>query len=315
MAHFYQQHVLPQEALTSQYSVLHQERMYLLQALAAEESQGEQLTQSLSALQTQIETSEAAQPPGNTRRLKQQCKHIRTRLGACQMRERALAVNIARIVAQLEGMKRYQWRNAQQDYAVQLQLAQQHAQMVLMSPSRPAFALRSPANVDLSSQMQYMSIAPSAGGPLFGNRATLKPYLGGLNQSFSTINASNVCPETSSAQMYAVSPYLAGDVSSWSGLSDVPDSSLNISTPTSATSLPGMSPTWQDWHTAKPDAVGRPRASSLLGTVHEHPSRQTWANIASNNALRRLSLLDGSAALKLERQATEERDRFSSDAA
>lgn len=302
MAQHFMQPILPQEALTGQYSVLHQERLYLLEALAEEETQGERLTQALMSLQAQIEACEAHDSPGNGKRLKQlrqQAKSVRNRIGACQNRERALALNVSGIVAQMEGVKRYHWINEQQNYAIQLAQAQQHAHMVLMSPARPAFALRSPANIDLAAQMQYMSLAPQP-EPVFGNRASLDPHMGTLNQVMPYVAPTSVVgnmyqPDTSAEWNGMIAWPAFNEVS---GPATIPSSAVTAS-------YSCVSPTTHDWLGVKTSILGRQRASSMLDTVPEHqPSQQRYA---PNSALRRLSLLDGSAALKLEREAAEER--------
>lgn len=304
MAAFYSQHLLP-EALTSQYSVLHQERLYLLNALAEEANQGESLTHTLISLQAQIHQSETSNPPESTRKLRQQVKAVRNKIGTCQHRERALAANLANVVAQMEGYKRYQWRSAEEQYAMQLQAAQQHAQSVLrmMSPSRPAFALRSPANIDLAAQMQYMTLGPAA-GPAYDNRASLDPYMGSLNQPLMSMNVPYGYAEAVTGPFQTGGSPMSQDVTSWSGYTDV-SSTVNVATPESAmeTSFPCVSPTSLEWTNVRPDESCRQRSASMLETVQEYP-------IATNTALRRLSLLDGGAALKLERQAAEERARI-----
>ncbi|KPI38616.1 uncharacterized protein AB675_4149 [Cyphellophora attinorum] len=306
MAAFYSQHILP-EALTTQYSVLHQGRLYLVNALAQEESQGESLTHTLMALQAQLHHNETSDPPVNTRKLRQQVKTVRQKLGSCQNRERALAANLASVTARMEGVKRYNWQNAQARYAIQLQQAQQHAQNVLMmSPSRPAFALRSPANVDLAAEMQYLTLAPSS-GPVFGNRASLDPYIGSFNQPFAPIDLAYPAygePFPAQIQMPLTYPSLSQELSAWSGYEDTLVNTTSDSSPVSAVSmtLPSISPLIQDWGLAKHSELGRQRASSMLETVHECPP-------IVNTAVRRLSLLDGSAALKLEREAADERSK------
>jgi hypothetical protein len=305
MAASYSQHILP-EALTTQYSVLHQERLYLVNALVQEESQGESLTHSLMALQAQVHQNETSDPPVNTRKLRQQIKTVRQKIGACQNRERALAANLANITARMEGVKRYNWQNAQARYAIQLQQAQQHAQNVLMmSPSRPAFALRSPANVDLAAEMQYLTLAPS-GGPVFGNRASLDPYIGSFSQPFGPMNlAYSTYGEAIPTPMQMQLTYPPQDLSTWSSYEDTLVNTTSDSSPVSAVSMtfPSIPPVVHDWEMAKHTELGRQRASSMLETVHECPPM-------ANTAVRRLSLLDGGAALKLERQAADGRSRI-----
>ena len=94
---------------TNQYSSLHQERLYLLSALAEEEDRGERLTRAFEALNSKLRRLESADPPTSPRPLKQTIKNIRHKIGKCQQRERALAENLAQVVAHMEGLRRYQW--------------------------------------------------------------------------------------------------------------------------------------------------------------------------------------------------------------
>lgn len=310
MAHFYaQQSMAPQDAITSQYSVLHQERLYLLNVLTDEENQGERLTQSLVALQAQITQNEAAEPPLNTKRLRQQVKIIRHKLVACQQREHALAANLANVAAQLEGMKRYQWRSAQHEYTMQIQQAQQHAQLVLMSPSRPNFALRSPANVDIAAQMQYMSLNPPT-VPSY-DLSMFSPYANNFTQP-SVMSSFNVpYTEYANGQTYADTSHMQRSLENWAGFVESPVSAMKNSSPVSAMSPLETSPTAQDQAPARKQSRSHRRAAGMLATVHEHRYSSTGDKSdhrpAMNGALRRLSLLDGSAALKVEREAAEAR--------
>ena len=140
----------------TQYSSLHQERVYLLSALAAEEEQGERFNRYLESLRAKLDKQQTSDGGPSARKLKQAIKSTRHKLGKCQNRERILAANLTNIVAQMEGIKRYEMRNGRD---VRDQSLQQ-AQMMLMSPALATFALQSPMNANLASDMQYMTISP-----------------------------------------------------------------------------------------------------------------------------------------------------------
>lgn len=303
---FFNQGLTLQDVLTSQYSILYQERMYLLNALAEEESQGEHFTHSLSVLQAQLHEKEGANPPLSTKKLKQQIKAVRNKIGACQHRERAIATNLANVVAQMEGLKRYQSRSVQQDYAMQLQQAQQHAQLVLMSPARPNFALRSPGTMDLASQMQFMSL----GQPMNASLAQqpLDPYSAAHGQSMPMFQIGSPFGDYSQAHHWytEASPVLR-NLEAYGGVTeadiefDRPISPLTVISPTTSHSIQDRS------HGSV--SGGRQRATSLLtpanpdGTSEPNPLPSKPIN---DGAVRRLSLLDGtSAAMQLERKAAE----------
>lgn len=300
MAHYFGQGLTPQDALTSQYSTWHQERLYLLSALAEEESKGEHLTQILSDLQSQLNQFEVNDSFAAAKKLRQKIKAVRNKIGACQHRERALAANLANTVVQMEGLKRYQWRNAQQEYAIQILQAQQHAQMVLMSPARPQFALRSPSPMDLVSQMQYMSLGHSPAAATTQS-SPQNPYL-----ALGQINGPSQYMPSYSA--YGQSQHLYSDPSA--ALSDLQacglaDIDLHVDDPVSPMSIP--SPT-QDWN-ARFSRRGHRRAASLLVPAQRFSaSRSDSFSPRNDGAMRRLSLLDGTnAAMQLERKAAEVR--------
>lgn len=310
---YFGQGMMPHEALTSQYSTLHQERMYLLNALAEEENQGERLTETLSVLQAQIQELEASDPPSNTKKLRQQAKVVRNKVGTCQYRERALAANLANVVAQMEGVKRYQWRNAQQEYAMQIEQAQHHAHLVLMSPARPQFALRSPGPGNLASQMQLMSLNQSADTSVL-QRSSLNPYSMAFNPSWSASPPGVPLPEYSQVQ-HVYANWSPGTCSGERCCSAVEDSQSGIvSSPSSMlTDSPVKSSSPQDW-SRRPSSRRRRRAVSLLVPDGIYPTSSgsplSPTTPRNDGALRRLSLLDDtSAAMQLERKAAEARSR------
>jgi hypothetical protein len=304
MALYMQPVVSHQEALTSQYSVFHQQRLYLLNALAEVENQGERLTQSLGALETQIIEHEATEPPLSTKKIRQQVRSVRNRLTDCQHQERALAANLSQLVAQMEGIKRYQWRQAQHDYQMQIQQAQQHAQMVLLSPARPGFALRSPAAMDLATQMHYMSLnqpTTSSQPPAL----TQSPYFTAFHQQVNPGSCQSIAE-----QMYISATPVLTQLYGWEGFNDAQNGPLEHMSPVSpmsAVSMPMMSPIVTE-DVARPMVTksNRPRAASMLTSSTYNPSLTSIrksGKSSNSNALRRLSLLDGGAAIRLEKEA------------
>ena len=155
MARYYQGLTSIPGFCTSQYSTLHQERLYLLQSLAEEEERGERLTKSLESLKAKLENHDPADTQVSARKLKTAIKSIRHKIGRCQYRERALSANLSNVVGQMEGAKRYQWRSAHQEYSYQSHFGQ----MMTMSPAAPSFALQSPLPAALTAQMQYMALS------------------------------------------------------------------------------------------------------------------------------------------------------------
>ena len=138
---------------TSQYSILHQERLYLLQALADEEERGERLTKALGNLQSKLENPDKEDPQLSARKLKTAIKTIRNKIGKCQHRERVMSGNLQNVIAQMEGLKRYQWRSAHQQYN-----QQSHYSQLMMSPAAPNLMLQSPLATGIAAQMQYMAL-------------------------------------------------------------------------------------------------------------------------------------------------------------
>jgi hypothetical protein len=291
-----------QDALTSQYSILHQERVYLLNALAAEENQGERLTHHLSNLQASLNAMAADESCPEAMKLRQHIKAVRNKIGACQHRERGLAASLANVVAQMEGMKRYQWRNAQHEYTMQIQQAQHHARMVPMSPARPQFALRSPGFMDLTSQMQYMSFGqPQADALLFSSRRIASqvavPYPG----------------YTFPDQLYANASPVLRDLSAFSGLYE--DNQCSFDEPMSPMTIsPIISPSVRKWGSLPADGR-RQRAVSLLAPAQSASgSAKSPTKLRNDGAMRSLSLLDGtSAAMKMERMAAEPRSKAATE--
>ena len=105
-------------------------------------------------LSAKLKRLEFATPSTSPRQLKQAIKGIRNKIGKCPTRERELAHSLAHVVAQIEGLQRYQWRNSHHNYTPQTQ----YGQMIAMSPGfAQGFALQSPMGIDLAPEVQYMA--------------------------------------------------------------------------------------------------------------------------------------------------------------
>lgn len=164
----------------AQYYSLYQERVYLLSTLAAEEERGEQLNRYLESLKAKIDKQQASDGGPSPRKLKQAIKSTRHKLGKCQNRERILATNLTNIVAHMEGIKRYEMRNGRD---VRDQTLQQD-QMMLISPALATFALQSPMNANLASDMQYMTISPPSTSGWYLPRGAYTPSQVGFSPWF-----------------------------------------------------------------------------------------------------------------------------------
>ncbi len=154
MVHYYQPPISLPASYASQYSTLHQGRLYLLQALAEEEERGGRLTKTLDTLRAKLEYHDPAESQVSARKLKTAIKSVRYKVGRCQYRARALSANLANIVDQMEGAKQYQWQIAHQHYPHQTQ----YGQMMVMYPAAPDFALQSPLHAALTTQTQYIAL-------------------------------------------------------------------------------------------------------------------------------------------------------------
>ena len=206
----------------------------------------------------------------------------------------------------MEGMKRYQWRNAQQAYSMQIQQAQQHAQMMLMSPARPQFALRSPGPTNLVNQIQYMSLGQSpgnAGMPIH----SLNPYTATGQYAGAQQYVPSFLERDQSQRSYNNASPALRDLRDFGSIAN----GLHYEAdPISPMSMPSPTPGWG----ARFSRAGRQRATSLLAPVQcfSGADNVSFSPVKSRNegALRRLSLLDGtSAAIQLERRAAEARSK------
>ena len=98
-------------------SSLHQERAYLLSALASEESRGEQLTFSLNAIRKRLAAAEHAD--GSTeavRSLKKAATGLARKLKRSQKSLKAMINNLTAVASRMQMLEQHQWRRAQFAY-------------------------------------------------------------------------------------------------------------------------------------------------------------------------------------------------------
>lgn len=141
----------PSQALTS-YSVvgghcsLHQERAYLLSALAAEESREEQLTFSLEAAKKKL--AAAGQTEGSTevvKSLKKAVTGLARKLKRSQRNKKAMISNLAAVASRMQMLEQHQWRRAQFAYSQRSQVPSLNdinvnmQNLTLVSPITPTY--------------------------------------------------------------------------------------------------------------------------------------------------------------------------------
>lgn len=137
---------------TAQHSILQQERLYLLRALANSERRQERLTSMLNKIETVLATTDQS-PSEQTKRLQRSLKTTQSKLIRCERTGQALCTNLDAVVAQMQRLDDHQWRRAHDEYAQQTQ----HGLMTSLSRTAPTcHALISPsvAAPSLQTQMQ-----------------------------------------------------------------------------------------------------------------------------------------------------------------
>lgn len=128
------------------YFSLHQERSYLLSALATEESRAEHMTRTLETTRVKLQIAEASDDPaGEVGNLRKVAAAITRKLKKCRKSERALANNLAAVTARMQMLEQHQWRKAQFEYSQRMQetpiygMAQGLQEMTLQPPMCPAY--------------------------------------------------------------------------------------------------------------------------------------------------------------------------------
>lgn len=105
------------------YSSLHQERSYLLSALAAEESRYEYLSRTLENTRAKLQIVEAQEDSAAvTKKLRKGVTAITRKLKRSRKCERAMANNLAAVTAHMHMLEQHHWRKAQLEYSQMMQL-------------------------------------------------------------------------------------------------------------------------------------------------------------------------------------------------
>lgn len=98
-------------------SSLHQERAYLLSALAAEESREEQLTFSLDATRKKLAAAEYEEDsPDAVKSLKKTVTGLARELKRSKKNQKAMISNLAAVTSRMQMLEQHQWRRAQFEY-------------------------------------------------------------------------------------------------------------------------------------------------------------------------------------------------------
>ena len=128
-------------------SSLQQERAYLLSALAAEESRGEQLTFSLEATRKRLVAAQQAEGSAeNAVQLKKAAAGIGRRLKKSQRCQKAMISNLAAVTTRMNMLEQHQWRRAHHEYSQRMQypsmnaMTQSMQHMTIQPPDMSAYA-------------------------------------------------------------------------------------------------------------------------------------------------------------------------------
>lgn len=174
--------------LPSEYAALHQQRLYLLDSLAKQEARGERLANLLEAVKVTLSVAEPAEEGrGSKKALKKSLKTLAYKMTACQKTEKALADNLALLIARMNLLEQNQWRMASADYNQftkygQLDgLATSMQNIAVVSPMTPTFPITPGYSQVIVSPMTPMHPWPSFAPPsesyhLFSPTPMLVPY-------------------------------------------------------------------------------------------------------------------------------------------
>jgi hypothetical protein len=128
------------------YSTLHQERSYLLSALAAEESRLGHMTRNLESTRAKLKIAEAHQDSAAAvGSLKKAAAAVTRKLKKCRKSERAMVDNLAAVTARLRMLEQHQWRKVHFEDSQRTQqmsmygIALDLQEMRLESPMSPAY--------------------------------------------------------------------------------------------------------------------------------------------------------------------------------
>lgn len=123
---------------TAQHSVLQQERLYLLRALADEEQRKERLTSTLNKIEMALATTDESRQANV---LQKNLRNVRSKLNRCERTGQALCINLEAVMAQMQRLDDHQWRRAHHDYAQQTQ----HGLMTSLSLTNSAWPAIAPS--------------------------------------------------------------------------------------------------------------------------------------------------------------------------
>jgi hypothetical protein len=128
------------------YSALHQERSYLLSALATEESRAEHFIRALQTNTAKLQIAESDRDSAEAvRKSRKAAAAITRKLRKCHKSERAMTNNLAAVTCRMQMLEQHQWRKAQFEYSQRMQqtpmygMALGFQEMTLASPMSPAY--------------------------------------------------------------------------------------------------------------------------------------------------------------------------------
>lgn len=128
------------------YSSLHQERSYLLSALATEGARAERMTRALDNARAKVQSTQAdGSSVEATSTLRKTVAAITRKLKKCHKSQRAMASNLAAVTARIQMLEQHQWRKAQFEYSQRMQQTPMYGmalglqEMALNSPVFPAY--------------------------------------------------------------------------------------------------------------------------------------------------------------------------------
>ena len=142
-------------------SSLHQERAYLLSALAAEESRGEQLTFSLDAARRRLAAAGHAEGSvDEVKELKKAVASIARKLKRSLKCREAMINNLVAVTSRMKMLQQHQWRRAQFEYSQQTQL---------------------PSFIDMTTNLQNPTLAaPTTSGYQYQTQSPIIPQTPGM---------------------------------------------------------------------------------------------------------------------------------------
>lgn len=156
-------------------SSLHQQRSYLLSALATEESRAEHMTRALETTRAKLRIAEireeSKEAVGNLRKA---AAATSRKLKKCQKNQRAMTNNLAAVTACMQMLEQHQWRKAQFEYSQRMQQTPMYGlslglqEMTIDSPMSTAYGHPCTPYAQTSYAMSPLSVhlAPMPQTPL-----------------------------------------------------------------------------------------------------------------------------------------------------